>query len=254
MPGEGGAAGRGGGAIGATAGFAATGAGAAGFGAATGFGATMGFAATAGLRAGALRAAGFRAVVLRAEVFFAVVLRAVARFAAVLRAGAFFLAAPVLRAVLRTARAVLRAVFFTARTVFLAALRGLAFLVVLRFFPLVLVAMASAPICSVTALDRPNGSAVARLSFTGPGLPSHVASQLFFSLYDDRHAKVAIWGGPEREHRQRSLRARSRTQVSACRMSSIAMRWRKSGSTNRALTRPSVPITSVAGMGNSQPP
>ena len=166
MPGEGGAAGRGGGAIGATAGFAATGAGAAGFGAAmgfaatAGFGAAIGFAATAGLRAGALRAAGFRAAVLRAEVFFAVVLRAVARFAAVFRAGAFFLAAPVLRAVLRTARAVLRAVFFTARAVFLAVLRGLVFLVVVRFFPLVFVAMASAPICSVAPLDRSNGRVV----------------------------------------------------------------------------------------------
>jgi hypothetical protein len=160
MPGEGGAAGRGGGAIGATAGFAATGAGAAGFGAAmgfaatAGFGAAIGFAATAGLRAGALRAAGFRAAVLRAEVFFAVVLRA----------GAFFLAAPILRAVLRTARAVLRAVFFTARAVFLAVLRGLVFLVVVRFFPLVFVAMASAPICSVAPLDRSNGRVVARIA------------------------------------------------------------------------------------------
>ena len=124
MPGEGGAAGRGG-AIGA-AGFAATGAGAIGFGAITGF------------AAGALRAAGFRTaflVVLRAEVFFAVVLRAVARFAVVLRA-------PVLRAVLRAARAVLR----TVRAAFLAVLRGLAFLLVVRFFPLVLVAMACAPL------------------------------------------------------------------------------------------------------------
>ena len=153
MPGEGGATGRGGGAIGATAGFAATGAGAAGFGAA------RGFAATAGLRAGALRAAGFRAAV-----FFAVVLRAVARFAAVFRAGAFFLAAPVLRVVLRTARAVLRAVFFTARAVFLAVLRGLVFLVVVRFFLLVFVAMASAPICSVAPLDRSNGRVVARIA------------------------------------------------------------------------------------------
>jgi hypothetical protein len=163
MPGEAGAAGRGGGAIGATAGFAAM-----------GFGAAMGFAATAGLRAGALRAVGFFAVVLRAEgifavvlraeVFFAVVLRAVARFAVVFRAGAFFVAAPVLRAIFRTARAVLRAVFFTARTVFLAVLRGLVFLLVVRFFPLVFVAMASAPICSVAPCDRPSGRVVARIA------------------------------------------------------------------------------------------
>ena len=161
MPGEGGAAGRGGGAIGATAGFAATGEGAA-----------MGLATTAGLRAGALRAAGFRAGALRAEVFFAVVLRA----------GAFFLAAPVLRAVLRTARAVARPVLRAVRAAFLTVLRGLAFLVVLRFFPLVFVAMASAPICSVTALDRSNGPPLHNSRFTGPGLPSHQASQLFFFI------------------------------------------------------------------------
>ena len=253
MPGEGGAAGRGGGAIGATAGLAATGAGAAGFGAA-GFGAAMGLAATAGLRAGALRAAGFRAGALRAEVFFAVVLRAVARFAAVLRAGAFFLAAPVLRAVLRTARAVARPVLRAVRAAFLTVLRGLAFLVVLRFFPLVFVAMASAPICSVTALDRSNGPSLHDSRFTGPGLPSHQASQLFFSLYDDRQRKWQF-GCPSRANINNEAFPRpSQTQARARRMSSIAMRWRKSGSTNRALTRPSVPITSVAGMGNIHPP
>lgn len=31
-------------------------------------------------------------------------------------------------------------------------------------------------------------------------------------------------------------------------------RWRKSGSTKRAFTRPSGPTTSVAGIGSSQPP
>ena len=152
MPGDGGAAGRTGWAMG-IAGLGATGAGAAGLGAT----AAIGFAATAGLRAGALRAAGFRTaflVVLRAEVFFAVVLRAVARFAVVLRA-------PVLRAVLRAARAVLR----TVRAAFLAVLRGFAFLLVVRFFPLVLVAMA---LCSasalVAALDRSNGRMLARIT------------------------------------------------------------------------------------------
>jgi hypothetical protein len=125
MPGDGGAAGRDGGAIEGAIGFGATGAGAAGLGAAI-------FAA-AGLRAGALRAAVFRAgflAVLRAEVFRADVLRAVARLA------------PVLRAVLRTVREVLRAVLRVARAVFRAVLRGLAFLRVVRFFPLVFVAMA----------------------------------------------------------------------------------------------------------------
>ena len=238
MPGEGGAAGRGGGAIGATAGFAATGAGAAGFGAA------MGLAATGGLRAGALRAAGFRAGALRAEVFFAVVLRA----------GALFLAAPVLRAVLRTARAVARPVLRAVRAAFLTVLRGLAFLVVLRFFPLVFVAMASAPICFVTDLDRSNGPSLNDSRFTGPGLPSHQASQLFFSLYDDRQRKWQFGVPSTREHHQRSLSRPSQTQARARRMSSIPMRWRKSGSTNRALTRPSVPITSVARMGTIHPP
>jgi hypothetical protein len=126
MPGDGGAAGRAGGAIEGAIGFGATGAAAAGFGAAI-------FFAAAGLRAGALRAAVFRAgflAVLRAEVFRADVLRAVARLA------------PVLRAVLRAVREVLRAVLRVARAVFRAVFRGLAFLRVVRFFPLVLVAMA----------------------------------------------------------------------------------------------------------------
>jgi hypothetical protein len=69
--------------------------------------------------------------VLRADV-----LRAAARLAPV-----FF--APALRAVLRTVREVLRAVLRVARAVFRAVLRGLAFfLLVVRFFPLVFVAMA----------------------------------------------------------------------------------------------------------------
>ena len=152
MPGDGGAAGRTGWAMG-IAGLGATGAGAAGLGAT----AAIGFAATAGLRAGALRAAGFRTaflVVLRAEVFRAGVLRAVAPLAAVFRAGAFFFA-PVFLVVLRAL------VFFAP------ARRALALLVVfrlVRFFPLVLVAMA---LCSasalVAALDRSNGRLLARI-------------------------------------------------------------------------------------------
>ena len=120
MPGEGGAAGRG--AIG-VAGFAATGAGAIGFGAITGF------------AAGALRAAGFRAILV---LFFAVVLRALARFAPVFRAEAFF-------------ALVFFAVILRAPVFFAPARRALAlfFLLAVRFFPLVLVAMASAPICPI---------------------------------------------------------------------------------------------------------
>ena len=62
-------------------------------------------------------------------------------FAAVLRA-----ALAVFRPGFRVARAVLRAVLRVARAVLRAALRGLVFLPVVRFFPLVLVAMACAPL------------------------------------------------------------------------------------------------------------
>jgi hypothetical protein len=163
-------------------------AGAAGFGAAAGaaaFAAT-GFAA-AGLRTGALRAAGFRAAVflvaLRAAVLRAAGLRAVARLAA-LRAGAFF--APVLRAVLRAVRAVLR----TVRAAFLAVLRGLAFLLVVRFFPLVLVAMACAPIllwCRTRPVKRTR-SCTNHASLVQACRPTGRVN-CFFQLYDDRERK-----------------------------------------------------------------
>jgi hypothetical protein len=80
-------------------------------------------------------------MVLRAEVFLAVALRAPDFFAAVLRA-----ALAVFRPVFRAVRAVLRATLRVARAVFRAVLRGPAFLLVVRFFPLVLVAMACAPL------------------------------------------------------------------------------------------------------------
>jgi len=179
-------------AIGAGAGLAAAGAGAgvAGFGATGAILAATGFAtgfATATLRAGALRAAGFRAAGFRAAGLRAVVLRA-AGFRAVLlevlradvlRAAARFGVA--LRAVLRTARAVVRAVLRTMRAAFLAVLRGFVFLLVVRFFPLVFVAMASAPIllcCRARPLTRTR--TCTNHASTGPGLPSHMASQLFF--------------------------------------------------------------------------
>jgi hypothetical protein len=51
-----------------------------------------------------------------------------------------------------------------ARAVFRAPLRALVFLVFVRFFPLVLVAMVSAPICSDAALDRLSGRVLARIT------------------------------------------------------------------------------------------
>ena len=174
MPGEGGAAGRGGGAIEGAAGLAAIGtAGAAGLGAATGF-------AAAGLRGAALRAAGLRAaflVVLRAEVFRAAALRAVAR----LRAGVFF--------ALFFLVVVLRAL------VFLAPARRALALLVLRFFPLFLVAMASAPICSIVApiycrTDRLNGRVrcTNHASLVQACRPTNGVNR-FFQLYDDHERK-----------------------------------------------------------------
>jgi len=148
----------------------AAGAGAAGLGAgAIGLAAAIGFAAALALRAGALRAAGFRAAaflaVLRAEVLRAAALFAGLRtafFAAVfLRALVFF--APVRRAL---------------------ALFAFVFLPVVRFFPLVLVAMACAPILlrcrtRLPKLTRP----CTNHALTGPGLPSHRPSQRLFSHY-----------------------------------------------------------------------
>jgi len=112
------------------AGFGAAGAGAAGFGVTE---ATTGLTAAAGLRAGALRAAVFRAACLRAPLL--AVLRA-GFLAAVLRAG--FLALDF--------RAVLRALVFLAPAPRRALLAVVFLLLVVRFFPLVLVTMASAPI------------------------------------------------------------------------------------------------------------
>ena len=111
-------------------GFGAAGAGAAGFGVTE---ATTGLTAAAGLRVGALRAAVFRAAGLRAPLL--AVLRA-GFLAAVLRAG--FLALDF--------RAVLRALVFLAPAPRRALLAVVFLLLVVRFFPLVLVAMASAPI------------------------------------------------------------------------------------------------------------
>ena len=197
---EGGVVGRTGAGCGAGPAAGFMGAGAAGFGA----GAAAGFTATAGLgagimgvAAGVLATAGFRAAALRAAGFFAADLRAAVLRAAVLRAGAFFFAlvfrAALLRAlaaflaaalpVLRTVRAALRAVLRTVRPVFRAPLRALALLAV-RFFPLVFVAMASAPMLLCLPHSTAQTGAYLRESTLplGPGLPSHIASQSFFRI------------------------------------------------------------------------
>ena len=187
------------------AGLAAT----TGFGAITGFGAaTAGFAATgfaAGLRAGALRAAGFFAAVLRTAAFFAGAFRAAAFLAGALRALVFlalvFLAAA--RPVLRTVRPTLRAVLRTVRAAFLAVLRGLVFLLVVRFFPLALVAMVSLRFCSVAALDRLNGRAYlreSRLHLVQACRPRWRVN-LFLSLYADRDRKCQRSGAISHQYR-----------------------------------------------------
>ena len=250
--------GRGAGCGAGAAGF--MGAGAAGFGAgAAGFAATTGFgAATTGFAAGFLAATGFRAGALRAGAFLAAALRAAGLRAAVLRAGAFFLALVFLRAlaflatarpVLRTVRAALRAVLRTVRAVFRAPLRALALLAV-RFFPLVFVAMASAPIlpyCRTRPLKRTRTCANQRFHLVQACRPIWRVNR-FFLLYADRNA--------DRDRKWQAgafvwlARPGNRPEKNA----SIPMRWRKSGSTKRALTRPSRPMTRVAGMGRNHPP
>jgi hypothetical protein len=154
VTGEDGAAGRG--AAAGAAGAAGRGAAAAAGFVATGVTeATIGLVAAAGLRAGALRAAVFRAAGLRAALL--AVLRA-GFLAAVLRAG--FLAL-VFRAGLRAL--VFRALVFLAVAPRRAPFAVVFFLLVVRFFPLVLVAMASAPILPIAALDRSNGRGPARI-------------------------------------------------------------------------------------------
>jgi hypothetical protein len=193
MPCEDGLAGRTGVAIGGATGFGVTGAAVAGLDAVV---FTAGFAAVR-LRADVLRA-GFRAgflAVLRAEVLRAVALRAVARLAPVLRAvravlrPALRVVPAAFRAVLRVARAVFRAVLRVARAVFRAALRGLVFLLVVRFFPLVLVAMVLLRFCSDAALDRLNGRVPAQIMLHWSRLAVSQAESIPFSLYDDRWRK-----------------------------------------------------------------
>lgn len=104
-------------------------------------GAAAVFFAAAGLRAAAFLVV-LRAVFRLADVFLAPAFR-VAR--AVFRP-AFRAVRAVLRPAFRVARAVLRAPLRVARAVLRAVLRELVFLLVVRFFPLFLVAMACAPI------------------------------------------------------------------------------------------------------------
>jgi hypothetical protein len=138
------------------AGLGAAGAEAAGFVAAGVIEGATGLVAAAGLRAGALRAAVFRAAGLGAALL--AVLRA-GFLAVVLRAGFLVL---VFRAGLRAL--VLRALAFRAVAPRRALLAVVFFLLVVRFFPLVLVAMVSAPILPIAALDRSSGRVPARIT------------------------------------------------------------------------------------------
>ncbi len=100
--------------------------------------------------------------------------------------------APTLRAVLRTVRAA-----------FLAILRGLVFLLVVRFFPLALVAMVSLRFCSVAALDRLNGRAYlreSRLHLVQACRPRWRVN-LFLSLYADRDRKCQRGGAISHQYR-----------------------------------------------------
>ena len=196
--------GRGAGCGAGAAGF--MGAGAAGFGAgAAGFAATTGFgAATTGFAAGFLAAAGFRA-----GAFLAAALRAAGLRAAVLRAGAFFLALVFLRAlaflatarpVLRTVRAALRAVLRTVRAVFRAPLRALALLAV-RFFPLVFVAMASAPIlpyCRTRPLKRTRTARINASTWSRLAVP--YGESIVFSYYTQIETQIATESGKAAHH------------------------------------------------------
>jgi hypothetical protein len=159
-------------------------AGAAGFGAAAiGFGAaTAGFFAAAFFFGAARLAAGFFAAARFAGALRAAVFRAAGFFAAAfLRAGAFFLAL----------------VFFAPARAALArrvVLRALVFLVVERFFPLVLVAMVLLRLSTARRRPPTAGACMHESFFTGPSLPSRATSQLFFSLYDDRSRKLHCGG------------------------------------------------------------
>jgi hypothetical protein len=152
VTGEDGAAGLGAaGAAGAAGlGVAGAGAGAAGF-VAAGVTEAAGLVGAAGLRAGALRAAVFRAEGLRAALL--AVLRA-GFLAAVLRAG--FLALVL--------RAGLRALVFRAVAPRRALLAVVFLLLAVRFFPLVLVAMVSAPILPIATLDPSSGRVPPRIT------------------------------------------------------------------------------------------
>ncbi|MGK2923130.1 MAG: hypothetical protein ACSLE4_10155 [Methyloceanibacter sp.] len=171
MPGDGddGAIGRGAGC--GLGGVGLTGAAAAGRGAGA---AAFGFTAALGLAAALRFAAGFfvadLAAVFRAGAFRADFLAFRADFRAVLLRAVDFLA------VLRLAGR--RAVF---RAVFRVALRAVDFLLVVRFFPVFLVAIALLRCCfDVAHLPVPKTRYIESRFTCGPGLPSHMASQLFF--------------------------------------------------------------------------
>jgi len=196
--------------LGIIAGFGTAAAAAAGFFAAAGFVAGVRFAAgsraagflAAGLRAGALRAVVFRAAGRRAAVLRAVVLRAAARRAVLFRAGAFlaavFLAADFL-AVVFFAAVFCAPVFFAPDRAALAlrpvVLRELVFLLAVRFFPVVLVAMVLLRFSSVAAgaRGRRTRACTNHVSQVQACRPTRRVN-CFFSLYADRSTKWQFGG------------------------------------------------------------
>jgi hypothetical protein len=149
----------------------------------------------AGFRDADLRAAGFRAVdrlaVLRADVFLATLradtlaVRAVF-LAPVFRAVVF--RAPVLRAV------ALAPVFRTLARLVVLPLREVAPRPVVRFFPVVFVAMVSAPVLFDRCTRPLHRTRTCTNHATDLTLPSHMASQLFFLVYVDRKRKWQLPG------------------------------------------------------------
>ena len=179
--------------------------GAAGFGGAiVGFAAAAGFFAAAFL-AGARLAAGLRAAAFLAGALRAAVLRAVARRAVFLRAVVFFAAvfldfilrAPVLRAVVFFAAVVRRPPAF--------------FLLVVRFFPLDLVAMVLLRFSSVAARPASCGRLHARIMLHRSKLAVPRHESIVFFIIRCSQQKVAIWRAFARARTRIDLAARHGT-------------------------------------------
>jgi hypothetical protein len=150
------------------------------------------------VRLAELRAAGFRDADLRAAGFRAVDRLAVRRadvFLATLRADtlAVFLA-PVFRAVVFRAPVLRAVVFRTLARLVVLRLREVAPRPVVRFFPVVFVAMVSAPVLFDRCTRPLHRTRTCTNHATSPTLPSHTVSQLFFSVYADRKRKWQLPG------------------------------------------------------------